>query len=361
MKTILQEIRAFFNKEQVYAYLLFAILVTTAFLRIISSFEPAQISPALEKIHAAETVFADKDAQVAQYTQMVTENPMLGIFFSVAFLLLTAFFLFGVGICVYIVVSYLRKKDLFSSMRKIEGISWSISEVMKVIIIFMSVSLGLGFAMGGVNSWLFDGAHRNMMLIFHTLIADCVVLGAIYYFVKVKENNPLKVLGLKSASPIKDVFLGISAYSLLLPIFMTVLIVLNFVVTFFDLHPDPHPLIDVFVDESGNKTFLTAISLVLACTVGPVIEEVFFRGFCYSAFKKHIGTKGAMILSAAFFAFIHNSLFAFVPIFILGLGLAWLYERRGSLIPSITVHIVHNSLFIGYFLIVKKIYIDTVV
>ena len=56
-----------------------------------------------------------------------------------------------------------------------------------------------------------------------------------------------------------------------------------------------------------------------------------------------------------FFAFIHQNLFAFFPIFVLGLGLAYLYEKRGTLVPSIALHIVHNGVFIGYFFLVKEV------
>ena len=59
-------------------------------------------------------------------------------------------------------------------------------------------------------------------------------------------------------------------------------------------------------------------------------------------------------LSAAFFASIHHSGFVFWPIFVLGIALAYLYEKRRSLIASITLHVVHNTLFIAYFFLVKQ-------
>ena len=63
----------------------------------------------------------------------------------------------------------------------------------------------------------------------------------------------------------------------------------------------------------------------------------------------------AMILTAFFFALIHQNLFAFFPIFILGLCLCYLYEKRGTLVPSIVLHLTHNLVFITYFFLAKKV------
>ena len=62
-----------------------------------------------------------------------------------------------------------------------------------------------------------------------------------------------------------------------------------------------------------------------------------------------------MVLSSVFFAVIHYNQFAFLPIFILGLSLAYLYEKRGSLLAPIALHIIHNTIFIGYFFLAKQI------
>jgi len=67
----------------------------------------------------------------------------------------------------------------------------------------------------------------------------------------------------------------------------------------------------------------------------------------------------ALILSSAFFSLIHQNAFAFLPVFVLGLGLGYLYEKRGTLLPSIALHIVHNSIFIGYFFLAKEVLTKT--
>ena len=40
---------------------------------------------------------------------------------------------------------------------------------------------------------------------------------------------------------------------------------------------------------------------------------------------------------------------------ILGVLLAYLYETTGSLVASITVHIIHNSIIVGFVFFIKEV------
>jgi uncharacterized protein len=51
-----------------------------------------------------------------------------------------------------------------------------------------------------------------------------------------------------------------------------------------------------------------------------------------------------MIISTLFFTALHFTLDQFIPIFILGVFLAWLYEYTGSLYPGIFLHIANNAI-----------------
>ena len=97
------------------------------------------------------------------------------------------------------------------------------------------------------------------------------------------------------------------------------------------------------------------IKTFLVIGLGPFIEEIFFRGFVYGALKHRFGIRKAIFLSALFFSFLHTNPMGFFPILVLGLLLAYLYEKTGSLIPSITVHMLHNGVLLGLLFIVKEI------
>jgi membrane protease YdiL (CAAX protease family) len=73
----------------------------------------------------------------------------------------------------------------------------------------------------------------------------------------------------------------------------------------------------------------------------PIGEEVFFRGFIFSTLRRW-GWAWAVTLSSLLFAAVHLQVVHFFPILLLGVVLAVLYQRTGSLVASIAVHGVNN-------------------
>lgn len=84
------------------------------------------------------------------------------------------------------------------------------------------------------------------------------------------------------------------------------------------------------------------ILAVLVAIVVPIGEEIFFRGLTYGAFRRRLGRHAAVLASAVFFAAAHLSLVELLPILILGLILAYLYEYTGSLVPGMIAHAINN-------------------
>ena len=103
--------------------------------------------------------------------------------------------------------------------------------------------------------------------------------------------------------------------------------------------------------SSGMLLFLT----LFVSMFGPVIEEMFFRGFMYSAIKKHLGFLGAAFLSASIFSILHTNIVGFLPIMALGVLLAYLYEKTGSLVAPMAVHILHNSIIVAFVFFIKEL------
>ncbi|MGD8624266.1 MAG: CPBP family intramembrane metalloprotease [Anaerolineae bacterium] len=115
----------------------------------------------------------------------------------------------------------------------------------------------------------------------------------------------------------------------------------NTLLALFDLQaqPDLIPLLA----ELDSPWFL----LVGAILVAPVVEEIFFRGFVYAGLRARYGWKRAAVVSALLFAAIHLQPTAALPIFVLGLIFAFLYEWSSSIWPAIVMHFASNALAIG--------------
>jgi membrane protease YdiL (CAAX protease family) len=110
-------------------------------------------------------------------------------------------------------------------------------------------------------------------------------------------------------------------------------------------------------DESVTMEFTEtglglAIIAVLAVVVAPVAEETFFRGFLFSGLGNRYGYGWGAVFSALIFSLAHIlQPGAFLPIFFLGLLLAWLYMKTGSIWACIFTHFAYNSIALIFMII----------
>ena len=98
--------------------------------------------------------------------------------------------------------------------------------------------------------------------------------------------------------------------------------------------------------------------MIISCLIavfGPVIEEVFFRGFLYTALRKRMNILYSILISSCFFSLLHTNPLGFVPILALGMLLAYVREKTGSLVPSIGIHIMHNTALTGMMFFVREL------
>lgn len=96
--------------------------------------------------------------------------------------------------------------------------------------------------------------------------------------------------------------------------------------------------------ELGESGLGFAMVAILAVVVAPLAEETFFRGFMFAGIGRRLGYVWGMVLSALLFSVAHVEVTSLPPIFILGLLLAWLYVRTGSIWPCIFAHFAYNSI-----------------
>ncbi|TGE34321.1 type II CAAX endopeptidase family protein [Desulfosporosinus sp. Sb-LF] len=103
------------------------------------------------------------------------------------------------------------------------------------------------------------------------------------------------------------------------------------------------PTTDVYTKLLGQATWYTLIlNLLLAGVVAPLVEETLFRGVIFGGLQTYFGKWTAALISAAIFSGLHLQLYGFVPRFILGIALVYLYDKYKSLYPSIALHALNN-------------------
>ena len=102
---------------------------------------------------------------------------------------------------------------------------------------------------------------------------------------------------------------------------------------------------DLGVDEGGVAAVVAGVLIV---GVAPFSEEVFFRGFMYGGLRRSMPVWAAAGISGLIFGLLHytgpDSLAVVPQLAVLGILLAWLYERTGSLWLPIMLHVVNNAI-----------------
>jgi ABC-2 type transport system permease protein/sodium transport system permease protein len=89
------------------------------------------------------------------------------------------------------------------------------------------------------------------------------------------------------------------------------------------------------------------------CFVLPaLVEELFFRGFLFSALRARCSASATVVITGLLFGFFHvivTGAFAFerlLPSTLLGLLLGWVCLRTGSVIPGMIMHALHNGMLV---------------
>jgi len=83
--------------------------------------------------------------------------------------------------------------------------------------------------------------------------------------------------------------------------------------------------------------------LMYACFIGPILEEIIFRGFILKSMQKY-GNLTAIIVSSILFSMFHLNLVQFVNPVIMGVVLGFIAIKSKSIVPSIIAHIFNNSI-----------------
>ena len=166
-----------------------------------------------------------------------------------------------------------------------------------------------------------------------------VVIGAVWYLGIRTFNAPWGVLGLRPALVPNSKAVLLAVVTLAASLAASVVYVM--IVDLIDVDILSPPEISSDIVFPGPAAVFTFQALAV---VTPVVEEVFFRGFVFAGLAPRLGVVQAMVVSSVVFSVFHLGVGVFIPIFVTGLLLAWLYHRTGSLWPGVLAHGGQNAL-----------------
>lgn len=213
---------------------------------------------------------------------------------------------------------------------------WGLRDVILAILVAGGGLLALNVMAFALNLALHDTLrdNRDALAIF-VIAQDALILGVVWLFGVVRYRVGWDRVGLRGYT----VSLGCTLSVMLLIASYVVRFLYVAVAFALGFHIAPQQVL-TRLDLTGAGFLLT---LFVGAVAAPFTEEIFFRGFVYGGLRGSIGVIGAMIVSAVFFTALHFTLELFLPIFVLGLILTWLYEYTGSLYPGMFLHAANNA------------------
>lgn len=98
-----------------------------------------------------------------------------------------------------------------------------------------------------------------------------------------------------------------------------------------------------FLAPNGFSWFGAVSMFLLGGIAAPIGEELFFRGIFYQWLRDRWGVWVGIIVSGLIFGALHGEPSVAGAAAVLGMLLAWVYERSQSLWAPVLIHVINNS------------------
>lgn len=200
------------------------------------------------------------------------------------------------------------------------------------IIYFISIVLLL-FVSSFVFTLFNDVSLLSSFIMKYQLVFTSII-GAIFIPLLIKDYNKLELKENK--------------FNALYPIIIGIVlsIIFNTVVFYIDSYFHFTNLFD-----SNNRVL---IALFSSCLIGPIIEELMFRGIIYNNLKKIYKPMKCILITTVVFSFLHFNLVQVVYGLIIGFMLIYIYELYKNIKAPIYLHIASNTTSLFYVILLNK-------
>ncbi|MBE6588299.1 MAG: CPBP family intramembrane metalloprotease [Ruminococcaceae bacterium] len=206
-----------------------------------------------------------------------------------------------------------------------------------IVALIYSFVIAISSAVRDPASYTVESVTADYMSHIHEIgiISGLITLAGYFIFFKLIKKSLVRELSVKPISITSSgamVVFGFSA-QIIIGLFLT------FFYYFFSLNADHSNEAVEMLFETGNVW----IQFLNVAFLTGIVEEVVFRGLIYRTLKGVMPTSLAVFLSAVIFGIAHMNPEQFFYTTLLGVLLALAYERKGSLIAPILIHMSFNG------------------
>jgi CAAX protease family protein len=225
------------------------------------------------------------------------------------------------------------RPDLTEAEERRPGPTWKAIESIPVFLIAAITTTLVSASLARVRHFCGGKA------VIEALLGELALGVTVVLWIRYVNRGSVAALGLPRR-PLREILLGIGVGVALIFAGAATLYIVREAVSLLTGKTPKQPE-QVMACVRGSALALLGPVVVL---VAPVGEEAFFRGFLYQGLRRRMPVWGAATLSAAVFGLVHVYPLLIPALFVVGLGLALLYERQRSLLAPIVAHATFNLL-----------------
>ena len=219
------------------------------------------------------------------------------------------------------------------------------------VLIYASVLFGMHLV--GLLVGLLASPESDVpLMVLQSLTLHWAVLVLAVIFLHRRKLAVSTFFGMTWRGAARDVGAGVVAFLGMMPILMLGTLLYQTLLRAFHV---PVDFQDILINLTGEHAWsVRAYLFFLAVVLAPIAEEVLFRGILLRFVAQRAGILGGCVLTSMLFAAIHLHVPSLAPIFILSLSLSLVYLATGSLLSSITVHMLFNAQSLGLMLLLRS-------
>ena len=217
------------------------------------------------------------------------------------------------------------------------------------LIASMIFSMLMGsFLMGVFISYYNIEADQTLHYVVNAIITQCLIFGgAVLLYLRIRQYKFRAYIDIRpfNREDILAVFIG---FTITIVLMLALSPLLDFIQSSFKEHP--WIIYQTEVQDKQNavianlRGFKLPLAIFVFAILPAVFEELIFRGILYKVLKELSKKKWVGIgLSAFIFAVVHFQVLSFLPIFLVGILLAIIYERTRNLMAPILFHFLFNA------------------
>jgi len=205
----------------------------------------------------------------------------------------------------------------------------SVLSFFSLIIIQITLSFTLGYVLFEILN-IKEKESLKFVVQLSIDISLIIVIFSLIYYLKIQFKDSFKIPTDKSI-----------LVTILLAILIVLISPLIDLITFFKTLRDNYI---AFCLPNTNKVLTIDYFLLRIIIIGPILEEIYFRGIIQKILSKKIKPFVAILISSLLFSLGHLDFNQFLSFFLIGLIIGTLYYKTNNLLLVIILHVVANLL-----------------